>query len=72
MVKEAVNPKKGITDRQAQEFIRNHFEELVNRKNVTIARVDFAPNFVDHGADLPPGLPPTRAGRGNISRWERR
>jgi hypothetical protein len=46
MVKEAVNPKKGMTDRQAQEFIRNHFEELVNRKNVTIARVDFAPNFV--------------------------
>lgn len=58
MAKEAVNPKTGMTDSQAREFIRNHFEEFVNRKNVTIGRVNFAPNFVDHGADVPPGTPP--------------
>jgi hypothetical protein len=30
----------------------------VNRKNLGIGEVNFAPEFVDHGADLPPGLPP--------------
>ena len=58
MVKEAVNPKTGMTHSEAREFIRNHFEEFVNRKNVEIGRVNFAPEFVDHGADVPPGMPP--------------
>ena len=56
------NPKTGMTHSQAREFIRNHFEEFVNRKNVIIGRVNFAPNFVDHGADVPPGTPPGPAG----------
>ncbi len=43
---------------EMKEFIRNHFEEFVNRKNLDIADVNFAPNFVDHGADVPPGIPP--------------
>jgi predicted ester cyclase len=43
-------------------FIRNHFEEFVNRKNLAVADVNFAPNFVDHGADVPPGTPPGPAG----------
>ena len=38
-------------------FVRNHFEEFVNRKNIAVGDVNFAPEFVDHGADLPPGLP---------------
>ena len=58
MAKETVNQKTGMTHSQAREFIRNHFEEFVNRKNLTIGRVNFAPNFVDHGADVPPGTPP--------------
>ena len=58
MAKETVNPKTGMTYSQAREFIRNHFEEFVNRKNLTIGRVNFAANFVDHGADVPPGTPP--------------
>lgn len=58
MAKEAVNPKTGMTHSEAREFIRNHFAEFVNRKNVAIGRVNFAPNFVDHGADVPPGTPP--------------
>jgi len=41
-----------------KEFIRNHFEEFVNRKNLPIGEVNFAPGFVDHGADVPPGMPP--------------
>jgi hypothetical protein len=44
-----------MTHSEAREFIRNHFEEFVNRKNVPIGNVNFAADFVDHGADVPPG-----------------
>jgi len=46
-----------MTHTESREFIRNHFEEFVNRKNVDIGNVNFAPDFVDHGADVPPGTP---------------
>ena len=55
---ETVNTKTGMTHSEAREFVRNHFEEFVNRKNVEIGRVNFAPGFLDHGADVPRGLPP--------------
>lgn len=61
-VSEAKNPKTGMTLSEMKAFIRNHFEEFVNRKNLHIGEVNFAPNFVDHGADVPPGLPPGPAG----------
>jgi predicted SnoaL-like aldol condensation-catalyzing enzyme len=59
---EVKNPKTDMTDAEMKEFIRNHFEEFVNRKNLRIGEVNFAPGFVDHGADVPPGLPPGPAG----------
>ncbi len=59
---EPINAKTGMTHAEAQEFIRNHFEEFVNRKNVQIGNVNFAVDFVDHGADVPPGMPPGPAG----------
>lgn len=59
---ETVNPKTGMTHKQAKEFVQNHFEEFVNRKNLKIGEVTFAPEFVDHGADVPAGLPPGPAG----------
>jgi predicted SnoaL-like aldol condensation-catalyzing enzyme len=55
---EAVNPKTGMTHTEIREFVRNHFEEFVNRKNLDIGKVNFALEFVDHGADVPPGTPP--------------
>ena len=55
---EIKNSKTGMTHAEMKEFIRNHFEEFVNRKNLRIGEVNFAPGFVDHGADVPPGLPP--------------
>jgi predicted ester cyclase len=58
MAKEDANLKTGMTHSKAREFIRNHFEEFVNRKNLEIGRANFAPDFVDHGADVPPGIPP--------------
>ena len=53
---EPINPKTGMTHTESREFIRNHFEEFVNRKNVDIGNVNFAPSFVDHGAaQIPDG-----------------
>jgi len=59
---EGKNPKTGMTHAETKKFIRDHFEEFINRKNVRIGEVNFAPGFVDHGVDVPPGLPPGPAG----------
>ena len=59
---EVKNPKTGMTHAEMKEFIRNHFEEFVIRKNLRIGEANFAPDFVDHGADVPPGLPPGPVG----------
>jgi predicted SnoaL-like aldol condensation-catalyzing enzyme len=58
----AVNPKTGMTHAEMREFVRNHFEEFVNRKKLNIGNVNFAPEFVDHGSDVPPGTLPGPAG----------
>lgn len=59
---QTINPKTGMTHSEMKDFVRNHFEEFVNRKNLSIGNVNFAPEFVDHGADVPPGTPPGPAG----------
>jgi len=59
---EPVNGKTELTHGEAKEFIRRHFEEFVNKKNVEIGNVNFAADFVDHGADVPPGMPAGPAG----------
>jgi hypothetical protein len=66
---ETVNPKSGMTHSEIREFIRNHFEEFVNRKNVDIGNVNFATNFVDHGADVPAGMSPARLSVFLICMW---
>lgn len=48
----------GMSHDEMKQFVRNHFEEFVNRKNIDIGDMNFASEFVDHGADVPPGLPP--------------
>ena len=52
----------GMTLDEMKQFVRNHFEEFVNRKNLTIGDVNFSETFVDRGADVPPGTPPGREG----------
>ena len=52
------NSVTGFSQAEMKEFVRNHFKEFVNRKNIDIGDVNFAPEFVDHGADVPPGTPP--------------
>jgi len=56
------NPKTGMTHQEMRKFVRDHFEEFVNRKNLEIGNLNFAADFVDHGTDVPPGLPPGPAG----------
>jgi len=52
------NSVTGFSQAEMKEFVGNHFEEFVNRKNINIGDVNFAPEFLDHGADVPPGTPP--------------
>lgn len=53
---EAITTKTGMTHAEVCELIRKHFEEFANRKNVQIGNVNFAADFVDHGADMPAGM----------------
>ena len=48
-----VNPKTGMTHGEMREFVRNHFEEFVNRKNLDIGNVNFAPEFVTTAQTFP-------------------
>jgi predicted SnoaL-like aldol condensation-catalyzing enzyme len=41
-----------------KQFVRNHFEEFVNRKNLEIADRNFASSYQEHGADAPPDSSP--------------
>ncbi len=61
-IQESVNPKTQMTHSEMKEFVRQHFEEFVNRKNLNIGDLNFGTEFIDHGADVPPGLPPGPAG----------
>jgi hypothetical protein len=56
------NPKTGMTHAETKQLLGNHFEEFVNRKTLNLAEVNFAPEFVDHGSDVPLGRPPGSAG----------
>lgn len=51
-----------MTHTETKQFNRNHFEEFVNKQNLGIAGLNFAPGFVDHGSDVPPGTPPGQDG----------
>jgi uncharacterized protein YbjT (DUF2867 family)/predicted SnoaL-like aldol condensation-catalyzing enzyme len=58
----ATPPETGMSLAEMKQFVRDHFEEFVNRKNLSIADVNFAPGFRDHGSDVPAGMPPGGAG----------
>jgi predicted SnoaL-like aldol condensation-catalyzing enzyme len=47
---------------QNKEFVRQHFEEFVNRKNLDVADRNFAPDYQEHGTDAPPDYLPGPAG----------
>jgi len=45
---DSINAKTGRADAESSEFIRNHFEQFDNKKNVQIGNENFAADFVDH------------------------
>jgi predicted ester cyclase len=47
-----IDADTGMTLAETKEFVLGHFEEFVNRKNLDIADVNFAPEFVDRGSDV--------------------
>jgi hypothetical protein len=49
-----------MTQAEMKEFVRYHFAEFVNRRNLDLGEVNFAPKFADDRADVacrlaPPG-----------------
>lgn len=42
---------------EAKAFVRRHFDEFVNRKDLSAADRNFAADYKEHGIDVPPGLP---------------
>lgn len=52
----------GFSIEEAKAFVREHFEEFVNRKNIAVGEANFADDFVDRGSDVPANLPPGRKG----------
>ena len=59
---EEANQKTGLTATEMKEFVRRHWEEFINRRNLDIADVNFAPEYEEHGADAPPDMPLGPAG----------
>jgi len=53
-----INPKTGFTHEEAKQFVTKHFDDFVNRQDLDVAYKNFAPEFVDRGSDVPPGMPP--------------
>jgi predicted SnoaL-like aldol condensation-catalyzing enzyme len=39
-------------------FVRRHFEEFVNQKNLEVAHRNFASDYREHGTDAPAATPP--------------
>lgn len=51
-----------MSPEEAKIFVRQHFEDFVNRKDLSAADRNFAAEYQEHGADVPPGLPSGPAG----------
>jgi predicted ester cyclase len=47
-----------MTSEEAKDFVRRHFEDFVNRQDLSAADRNFAPDYQEHGSDAPPGSAP--------------
>ena len=47
-----------MTTEEAKAFVRRHFEDFVNRQDLSAADRNFAADYLEHGADAPPGSKP--------------
>ena len=44
-----------MTTEAAKTFVRRHFEEFVNRQDLSAADRNFSVDYQEHGVDVPPG-----------------
>lgn len=51
-----------MNSEDAKAFVRRHFEEFVNRQDLSAAERNFAAEYQEHGTDVPPDLPPGPSG----------
>jgi predicted ester cyclase len=51
-----------MSSEEAKTFVRQHFEDFVNRQDLGAADRNFSADYQEHGADVPPGLPEGPAG----------
>ena len=47
-----------MTTEEAKAFVRRHFEDFVNRQDLTAADRNFASDYQEHGVDAPLGSEP--------------
>lgn len=59
----AVKPKSnpGLSPEEMKEFVKNHFEDFVNRKKPEVAQVNFSSDFLDHDEPSGPQVGPEAA-----------
>src|SRR6516225_11486831 len=46
-----------MTSDEAKVFVRRHFQDFVNRQDLSAADRNFSADYREHGTDVPPGLP---------------
>ena len=51
-----------MSSEENKQFVRQHFEQFVNQKNLAVADRNFAPDYQEHGSDAPAGSMPGPAG----------
>ena len=51
-------PRVILSPEEAMTFVLRHFEEFVNQQDLSAADRNFDAGYQEHGADVPPGLPP--------------
>jgi predicted SnoaL-like aldol condensation-catalyzing enzyme len=51
-----------MNSEDAKAFVRRHFEEFVNRQDLSAAERNFAAEYQEHRTDVPPDLPPGPSG----------
>ena len=47
-----------MSSEENKAFVRRHFEEFVNQKNLDVADRNFAADYREHGSDAPPNSAP--------------
>ena len=47
-----------MNSEEAKAFVRKHFDDFVNRQDLSAADRNFSADYQEHGADVPAGLPP--------------